>query len=279
MFVTVFAGVLDHKTGMLSYVNAGHNKPLLMHDGAWTWLKNRSGTYMGSFDWIEYKQFEVQLSPGDVLFAYTDGVNEAFDETGRRYGNKRLEEFLGAHAELHPRRLLRSLRGELAGWASGAEQSDDITMLALKYGMPPEHGASLVTTASLDSFEEIERFIRPLVAETGCPRSVANHVLVSIEELVVNVASYAYPDATPEEPGPLRIHFTHQTSPNAIVVEISDDGRPFNPLAHEDPSRPENIEDASVGGLGLVMTKKFMDEVEYLREGVANVTIITEHWD
>ena len=152
-------------------------------------------------------------------------------------------------------------------------------MLALKYGIPPEHGASFATTADLVNFEEIAKFVESLLEEANCPHKVSNHVLMAVEELVVNVCSYAYPDAAPENPRPLRIHFTHRTNPDAIVIEVGDDGVPFNPFAHEDPERPDSIENAKIGGLGLVMTKKFMDKVEYLREGITNTTTITKRLD
>jgi sigma-B regulation protein RsbU (phosphoserine phosphatase) len=279
MFVTVFAGVLDYRAGKLTYVNAGHNRPLLMRDGAWSWLTERSGPYMGSFDWVEYKQFETLLGPGDGLFAYTDGVNEAFNTDDKPYGNTRLEAFLTSHGELHPRQLLRAMRAELAGWSYGAEQSDDITMLALRYGIPPEWEASLTTTARLENFGEIEDFTRQHLKETGCPSKAANKLLIAVEELVVNVCSYAYPDATDDEPGALRIHFTSRSNPDAVVIEVCDDGVPFNPLEQGEPGHPGSLEEAKVGGLGLVMTRKLMDEVEYAREGMTNVTAITKRWE
>ena len=279
MFVTAFAGVFEYETGKLTFVNAGHNKPLVMHDGKWSWLVERSGPYLGSFDWVEYKKFETQLQPGDELFAYTDGVNEAFNTDEEIYGNARLEEFLASHADLHPRRLLRAMRAELIGWANGADQSDDVTMLALKFGIPPERGASLVTEADLDNFGQVEGFIRHQLGETGCPEKVENQVLIAVEELVVNVCSYAYQDAPPDEPQPLRIHFTSSNHPNAIVIEIADDGKPFDPLERDDPKQPKDIMEAEIGGLGLHMTRKLMDEMEYVREGKANVTIITKRWD
>ena len=279
MFVTVFAGVLEYETGKLTYVNAGHNKPLVMRGGEWSWLTERSGPYMGSFDWVEYKQFETQLAPGDEVFAYTDGVNEAFNSEGELYGNDRLEAFLSSHSELHPRQLLHALRADLDGWSFGTEQSDDITMLALMLGIPPEHGASLTTEATLDNFEQVEEFILRHLDDVNCPPKAANHVMIAVEELVVNVCSYAYPDATQSDPGLLHMHITLQTQPNAAVVEISDKGVPFNPLDREDPERPESIDEAKIGGLGLFMTKKLMDKVEYVREGMTNTTTITKSWE
>ena len=104
-------------------------------------------------------------------------------------------------------------------------------------------------------------------------------MLVAVEELVVNVCSYAYQDAPADEPKPLRIHFTSSNHPNAIVIEVADDGEPFNPLERDDPERPASITEAEIGGLGLHMTRKLMDEMEYVREGKANVTVITKRWD
>ena len=101
---------------------------------------------------------------------------------------------------------------------------------------------------------------------------------MAVEELVVNVCSYAYPDAPADKPGPLRVHFTWRRASNTIVVEVGDDGVPFNPLEHDDPARPASMTDAQIGGLGLVLAKKLMDEVAYVREGIANVTIITKSW-
>lgn len=206
-------------------------------------------------------------------------VNEASNADEEIYGNARLEEFLASHADLHPRRLLRAMRAELIGWANGADQSDDMTMLALKFGIPPERATSLVTEAYLDNFEQVEGFVRRQLGETGCPEKVENQVLIAVEELVVNVCSYAYQDAQPDEPRPLRIHFTSSNNPNAIVIEVADDGTPFNPLEHGDPEQPKSIMEAEVGGLGLRMTRKLMDEMEYVREGKANVTVVTKRWD
>lgn len=115
--------------------------------------------------------------------------------------------------------------------------------------------------------------------EASCPPKPTNHVLIAMEELVVNVCSYAYPNAEPNDPRPLRVHLTWRSDPNTVVIEIGGDGVPFNPLEREDSVAPGSIEEAKIGGLGLLMTKKLMDDIEYVREGIANVTIITKHWE
>ena len=135
MFVTVWAAVLDWHTGQLTYVNAGHNYPLLRHGrgGSWEWLKERSGPFMGGFDMATYRPKSLVLEPGDELLLYTDGVNEAFSVDDEEYGNQRLERFLSEHIDERPHEVVQGLRKDVAAWAEGAEQSDDITILALEY--------------------------------------------------------------------------------------------------------------------------------------------------
>ena len=135
MFVTVWAATLDFETGIVTYVNAGHNFPLQYHakDSSWEWIKKTCGMFVGTFDLIQYHTETVVLEPGDKLVLYTDGVNEAFSANGEEYGNARLEAFLVGHSDRTPKELTEGLRADVAAWARGAEQSDDITILVLEY--------------------------------------------------------------------------------------------------------------------------------------------------
>ena len=135
MFVTVWAATLDWVSGKVTYVNAGHNFPLLRHgdDGTWEWLKKKCGLFLGTFEVAKYRTETLMLEPGDKLVLYTDGVNEAFNVSEEEYGNPRLEEFLSGHGDLRPKELVEALRADVAAWAEGAEQSDDVTILVLEY--------------------------------------------------------------------------------------------------------------------------------------------------
>ncbi|MDO5708657.1 MAG: SpoIIE family protein phosphatase [Coriobacteriales bacterium] len=133
MFVTVWAATIDYRRGIVTYVNAGHNPPLLRHDGAWTWLDKKSGLFLGAFETAKFRSFTFEMAPGDELLLYTDGVNEAFSVAGEQYGNDRLEAFLHDNTDLGPERLVDELRKSVAAWARGAEQSDDITIMAIEY--------------------------------------------------------------------------------------------------------------------------------------------------
>ena len=132
MFVTAWIGVLDYSTGHVEYVNAGHNPPLLLHEGTTTWLKDVSGMPLGVFDDFPYETFAIDCSAKDKFLLYTDGVNEAFSVEREQYGEHRLEEAARECHDLTPRELIEHVRSSVAAFAKGAEQSDDITMLALE---------------------------------------------------------------------------------------------------------------------------------------------------
>ena len=136
MFVTVFLAMLDLKTGKLIYVNAAHNPPLIMHDGKYEYLpKNEKKVPpLGVRPKTHYEQKELQMAKGDVLFMYTDGVTEAENNEGELYSNERLEEFLNStNKDLQLEEILAEVRQSIKVHADGAKQSDDITMLAIRY--------------------------------------------------------------------------------------------------------------------------------------------------
>jgi sigma-B regulation protein RsbU (phosphoserine phosphatase) len=132
MFVTAWIGSLDYTSGHIEYVNAGHNPPLLMHDGEWHWLRRRSGPPLGIFDGVAYRTLALDCHGGDRFLLYTDGVTEAMDVNEQLYGEERLEALATEHTRLTPRELVEAVRTDVAHHAEGAEQSDDITILSLE---------------------------------------------------------------------------------------------------------------------------------------------------
>lgn len=133
MFVTVWAGVLDYATGHVEYVNAGHNPPMLRQRGSWSWMRESSGMALGLFDDEPYETLSFDCEPGDLILLYTDGVTESFSVEHEQYGEERLERLACEHVELGPRELIDCVSAGVAQHAEGAEQSDDITMLALEF--------------------------------------------------------------------------------------------------------------------------------------------------
>ena len=134
MFVTVFFGVLDLETGELAYVNAGHNPPLLCHGGEFTYLRmEQKSSMLGAVEDEVYLEHRLTLAPGDMLFLYTDGVTEAMDAQGKQYSERRLCETLNACKEKNVKEILACVREDMAAHVGEAEQSDDITMLGVRF--------------------------------------------------------------------------------------------------------------------------------------------------
>ena len=130
-FITLFYGELDPAEGLLRYVNAGHNYPLLRRaDGSLEPLIE-GGLMLGFGDDLEFAQGEASMAPGDALLLYSDGVSEAMDLHGQEYGEDRLQEAWRRHGTLPPAEFIAKLMGEVEAFRAGAPQSDDITLVVL----------------------------------------------------------------------------------------------------------------------------------------------------
>ncbi len=131
MFATVFFGVLDPANGALLYVNCGQTPPLLIEDGQIKTRLNPTGPALGIMSGAEWSIRTARLNPGSMLLAYTDGITEARDNSGRFYGDARLQAFLCSQP-WSATKLAAKIVADVHAFATGAEQSDDITLLALR---------------------------------------------------------------------------------------------------------------------------------------------------
>jgi sigma-B regulation protein RsbU (phosphoserine phosphatase) len=134
MFVTVFYGVIDTRTGELEYCSGGHNPPYLVtHDGRLQALDGGGGLPLGVIGDFVYQRARLKLNPNDTVLVYTDGVTEALDANGQEFGEKRLEELLPGLRALPPKAMVGKTIEAVQVFAEGAPQADDITCLALRY--------------------------------------------------------------------------------------------------------------------------------------------------
>ena len=281
MFVTAWVGVLDYATRHIEYVNAGHNPPLLWQDGSWQWMKTRSGLPLGLFDGMPYRTFTVDCEVGDQLLIYTDGVTEAFSVDDEKYGEERLLNLVEESYDLHPRSLVQSVRTSVAAFSEGAEQSDDITILALEIGVPPEEKAQLVVPANLEEMGRVEEFIHAGLNRRLCPVRIQHQLNIALEEMFVNSCNYAYQNAEDDVERYVRVTHSYSANPASLTVEIIDDGEPFDPLAKPDATLANEYAssaDIPIGGLGILMAKKSVDEMRYERVGDSNVVTLVKCW-
>ncbi len=138
MFVTVFMGMLDLDTGKFIYVNGGHNPPMVYHKSSdkFEYMQVKQNIVLGMMDDMDFEQQEMQLESGDILYLYTDGVTEAMDVENKQYGEERLSECLNkVNKKADLPTILKNVKDDLSKHVGEAEQSDDITMLAVKLKM------------------------------------------------------------------------------------------------------------------------------------------------
>ena len=135
MFVTAFMGILDTQTGIFTYVNAGHNPPLIRRkETGFVFIKPRPGLVLAAVETIEYKQVEIQMFPNDMLFLYTDGVTESLNPALELFSEDRLLKALNKiPSDASPAEVLIHIKADVDEFSQNATQADDITMLGLEY--------------------------------------------------------------------------------------------------------------------------------------------------
>ena len=138
MFVTVWLGILEISTGKLTASNAGHEYPAMKAGDRFELLKDKHGLVIGGMAGIQYKEYELQLKPGDKLFLYTDGVAEATRGGHELFGTKRMLEALNRDPDASTQEILMNVRSAVDEFVGNDEQFDDLTMMCFEYIGAPE---------------------------------------------------------------------------------------------------------------------------------------------
>ena len=134
MFVTVWLGILDLRNGHLVAANAGHEYPVVTRsDGQYELVKDKHGFVIGGMEGMKYREYELDLQPGQELFLYTDGVPEATNASGELYGTERMLQVLNRESGATLQELLKKMREDVDRFVDQAPQFDDLTMLCVKY--------------------------------------------------------------------------------------------------------------------------------------------------
>lgn len=264
MFVTAFMGILEIATGKFTYVNAGHNPPLIKREnGPYCRMDLKPGFMLGGLDDFRYEQAETVLKGGDTLFLYTDGVTEAKDVNDKLFGDDRLHEVLNEHASLRPDKLLETVKKKVLAYEEGTEQADDITMLGLRYNVKTQE-----FPAKIDCQDKAMDFVNSELKAANCPQKVMAQIDISFEEIFVNIANYAY---APANDGTMTLSCAVGGAPEFVTLTFKDSGKPFNPLKKPDPDITLGLEDREIGNLGIFMVKKIMDSVTYEYKNGQNI--------
>ena len=158
MFVTVWLGILDLESGILTAANAGHEKPIIKSaNGEFELFNDRNGFVVGGMEGVKYKDYEIQLEEGSKLFVYTDGVAEATNENTELFGIERTIEALNTAKDENPEKILEAVKKKVDEFVGEAPQFDDLTMLCFelkkKNGYIAEHWDVMETLAAEDTWQ------------------------------------------------------------------------------------------------------------------------------
>ena len=273
MFVTVWLGILEISTGILRASNAGHEYPAIKRSGGkFELFKDKHGFVVGGMDGIEYKEYEVQLSKGDTIFLYTDGVTEATNANSELFGNDRLLDSLNIKADCNTEELLTCVKSEIDNFVGDAPQFDDITMMAVKY-CGEKKMKELTINATVENIEKVTEFVNEQLEICDCPIKAQMQIDVAIDELFSNIAHYAYdPDV-----GPATVRVETRENPLSVIITFIDNGKPYDPLKKIDPDVTLSAEDRDIGGLGIFLVKKTMDDVSYEYKNGQNILTIKKN--
>ena len=258
-FVTMFVGILDLATGRLDYCNAGHEPPIMAGQP----LSVKINLPVGALSDWNYEGQQAQLHPGDMLFLYTDGISEAQNAAGEQFGRKYVKQLAREHCTDTAQQLVELMESEVHRHAGDAQQSDDITLLAIKW-----QPNTITMTASMEKISQLEPFITQTAMRAGLGEKEAKRLRLAVEEAVANVINHGQATA-------VTLHVAEED--NRLVLTIDDDGQPFDPTADSPTDFSVSPDERPPGGLGIMLLHQMTDGLSYQRTDGHNILTIIKN--
>jgi len=256
MFVTCWLGILDLLTGELKFTNAGHTPPLIYQNGEVKVLESKRGLVLGVMDSFIYTEETLKLKTNDKILLYTDGVTEAHNNDNNLYGEDRLLKFTKENILKEPKDFVPLLRSDIDTFANGHEQFDDITIMEIEFLKEATIVESRVFKADVKELDSLFNYSSSLLKILNFNNRDIIMINTALEEVFVNVCQYAYK-------GIGSVEVTLSNNKDSVTFIFKDSGVKFNPLEREDPNISAKSDEREIGGLGIYMVKKIMDEVKY----------------
>lgn len=278
LFVTFFIGVLDLPTGMLRYCNAGHDAPLLIDqqkDEKLTELPVEANLPLGVMSDFHYEGQKKMLQTSTTLFLYTDGLTEAKNSDEEMFRIEQAKQ-LAQNCPDTPKELVTSMREAVERFAGSNEQSDDLTMLAIRY-LQPERTykleRSLVIPNDLKAIPELNTFTIDVTSSLGIDMSTSLQLQLAIEEAVANVINYAYPEGVNG-----KVTIEAKADQEQLHFIISDSGTPYDPTNRGDVDTNLNVAERPIGGLGIHLIRELMDTINYEYRDGNNILTLSKKY-
>ena len=269
MFVTVWLGILEISTGKMKCANAGHEYPAIMRKGGdFELFKDKHGFVLAGMEGARYREYELELHAGDRLVVYTDGVPEATNGANTLYGTDRMISALNGAKDGSCRQMLEALHRDVDSFVDGADQFDDITMLCIEMKEAASAMKKVNLVPTLDKLPEAVAFFEDTLSGADVPMKVIARVNVAVDEIFSNIARYS---------GATSVTLGCALADGRVTLRFSDNGRPYDPTGKPDPDTTLSAEERDIGGLGIFMVKKTMDDVSYeYTDGLNILTLVKE---
>ena len=271
MFATIFFGVLDPDTGVLYYVNGGHEPPIILNKtGKIIQRLMPTGPAVGIFPDMGFRVEQVQLNEGDSLFGFTDGTTDAKNVSGKQFSEERLLKTI-AVPWTSIFSMIFELNVELQNHIGEQPQFDDITLLSFRRKVKDKAGHhAICRTARMEFLEELRNFAESAAMHSGLARDDVFAFKLAVDELCTNIIQYGFEG---REPGLLSLSF--DVDENYARLIIRDDGKHFSPDQAKSPDVEAGWDERQIGGLGIYFVKELMDNVTYNRtDGNVNQFIL-----
>jgi len=271
-FVTMLIGIVNVNTGEISYINCGHNQPLVKSEnGEYKYLELDSNIVIGAFENSKFNIHEAKLKKGDTIFLYTDGITEALNSNNEIYGEQNLLESINKSDCDDIETVAEKVKGDVINYMGTAEQSDDITMLIFKYKNEAitEKIKIYKNLAVQENYKPFYDWLHRVCDEWKLSDTLINKIDMSAEEIYANIMFYSYP----KNSGIIEVTMSKYS--DKVTIKFEDEGVPYNPLEKPDPDITLPPEERPLGGLGIFMVKEMTDNMDYEYKNNRNILTLT----
>jgi serine phosphatase RsbU (regulator of sigma subunit)/anti-sigma regulatory factor (Ser/Thr protein kinase) len=271
MFASMFFAVLEHSTGIIFYVNAGHDAPVVIgKDGYILKRLEPTGPVVGMFPGMNFNTEYIQLKAGEMLFAFTDGTTDAVNNSNQFFTEDTLLKMLGSKYT-SGFSLLCNVNSAIKKHIGSNHQFDDITQIALRRKLSDRDNVhSISRPAVTENLEELRNFVEAASGNFGFNSEDTFAIKLSAEEICTNIINYGYEGM---QSGVINISL--ECNDNKAILKISDYGKHFSPGTAETPDINAELSERKTGGLGLYLIKQFIDNIVYTKgEDNCNLLIL-----
>ena len=263
LFITSFIGVLNVETKSLNFINAGHERPYLIRENEIKKLDVKSNFILGGIENFKYESEEIKLFDNDIIFMYTDGLNESINDFNEEFGYGRISDNLEKSKNEEIKNIINNMQKSLNEFTKDKEAFDDVTMLVLE--IKSKNCNFHFENPKFDIIEEVINKFNDYYSYLD--KKILSEVSIIFDEMLNNYISY-------EKVDNLFIDINTKIINNELIIEFINNGLEFNPLNRENKKILNDSRDVEIGGFGISIVKNLSSDISYERRNEENVLTI-----